>query len=80
MKEEDIKESAARFRAENGNNTITQKDMIIYIMERLDMLPCSSNRSSISKLCERTKWLKFYLAAGFTIVFAVIAYLHNLGI
>ena len=45
-----IKEAVTHFKNENGNEKFTQKEMLMYIVQRLDNLPCAAHIEAIGNI------------------------------
>ena len=76
-----ITETIKKFKEENGNNTFTQKDLLMYIVQRIDNLPCADHIKSIGEIKGDVKTIYSTLkswrwTAGIlmTIILAVIGF------
>ena len=45
-----MKEEIENFKSKNGNNTYTTKDLLMYIVQRVDSLPCEEHLNKISNV------------------------------
>ena len=43
----EIKDTIEEFKMRNGNATFTQKDLLMYLVERVDNLPCMEHMGDI---------------------------------
>lgn len=68
IKDKIIKETADKFRKENGNNNIDSNDLLIYIMTKVDTLPCSSHLASISVVETRLKMMMWGVGIGLSVI------------
>lgn len=64
----DIKEVIKQFKEENGNDTFTNKDFLIYLVQRVDNLPCDSQISKISKMDGKLRMLLWGFPIGLSII------------
>lgn len=77
MKDKIIKETAEKFRKENGNNKIDNNDLLIYIMTKIDNLPCEPHVKIIQDTKSQLKILKLMIPIMLSLIFGLIFYLHN---
>jgi len=47
---EKIRKAVEDFKNENGNNIYSQKDLLMYIVKRIDNLPCNEHMRVIYKM------------------------------
>ena len=70
---EDIKEIAEKYKNENGNKTITNKDLLFYIISRLDGIEkrCNESDKEVATLKSQLKilWLFVPVIAGVILKF-----------
>jgi len=52
---ERIRKAIDEFKTENGNENFTQKEMLMYIVNRIDNLPCEKHVGLISEAHENSK-------------------------
>ena len=74
MKHTDIKNAKEKFNKENGNKNISQKDMIIYIMEKLDKLPCEAHSAVFMSTKGKVDALCWAIGIGFPILASLVVY------
>jgi len=48
---EKIKKAVDEFKSENGNEKYTQKELLMYIIKRLDKLPCEEHVTLLLTKC-----------------------------
>ena len=77
MNEKEIKKVAEKFRADNGNKRIPDNDLLIYIMTKVDNLPCNTHIEKISYCASTIKQLKWIVGLLFSAIFALIFYLNS---
>jgi len=77
VKEHDIREVVKNFKKENGNTKISTSDMIIYLVERLDKLPCETHMNTIAELKGKLNLLIPILLAMFGFVIGLIYFLNG---
>ena len=75
MKDKLIKETADKFRAENGNSNIDNNDLLIYIMTKIDALPCSEHLSDILSSKTWITVLKWYIPISTAIMLSLFGYI-----
>lgn len=77
VKEEHVREIANKFRSDNGNKHINNSDMLIYIMEKVDNLPCVDHMSTIDEVkakVESWTWIGGILITVFlTLLFFILS-------
>ena len=69
---EKIKKAVEEFNMQNGNNEVRQKDLLIYIMTKIDNLPCDKVANKVTK---NSTWLaifKWYIPISISIILALI--------
>jgi len=52
-----IKAGIEKFKSENGNSNFTQKEILMYIVSRLDNLPCDQHLETMGRLQTDIKML-----------------------
>jgi len=67
-----IKQAVNNFRQQNGNENFTNKEMLMYIVQRLDNLPCNEHMTLIQELRGITKTWKWTAGILLTIIIAMI--------
>lgn len=68
MKDKLIKDTAERFKEENGNSKIDNNDLLIYIMTRIDSLPCKPHLKTITKIDTRQKMTMWLVGIGLSVI------------
>ena len=68
IKDKIIKETAEKFRKENGNNKIADNDLLIYIMTKIDTLPCANHLASITTVETRQKMMMWGIGIGLSVI------------
>ena len=68
IKDKIIKETAENFRKENGNNKIADNDLLIYIMTKIDTLPCTNHLASITTVETRQKMMMWGIGIGLSVI------------
>ena len=73
---ERIKEGIEKFKAENGNSHFKESELLMYIVHRLDNLPCTEHLERISDVCNEVKswkWIAGILVSiTFTAIFGIL--------
>jgi len=72
---EKIKREAEKFREENGNSEIQADDMLFYIVNRIDALPCEPHMALMSELSGKLKVLLPITLAGFAALSGLMYFL-----
>ena len=70
----DIRKAVEEFKKENGNETFQTKDLVIYLVKRMDNLPCGAHVSRIAGLEARIKtwtWISGILITLFLIIISL---------
>ena len=68
IKDKLIKETAENFRKENGNEHIENNDLLIYIMTKIDNLPCKPHLETITKIDTRQKMTMWAIGIGLSLL------------
>lgn len=74
-----MKEEIDEFRKRNGNNNFTQKEMIMYLITKIDKVDDRLTNGA-GKISENRTWIRGVikvLCVGFPILCAVLAYLFT---
>jgi len=74
---EHIKKMVERFKQENGNRDYTQKELIIYLVKRIDDLPCMEHMSKIQENSTRGKFIMWFLGIETSIILALFILIFN---
>ena len=69
-----IKETVKKFKEKNGNNTFTQKDLLMYIVQRIDNLPCVEHMSLIQETKAILKTWTWVAGVLITVMLAVVGF------
>jgi len=70
---EEIKQAVSAFKEKNGNDSFSNKDLLMYIVHRLDKLPCVAHVTMIASNRIRTKILLWAYPIGVAILGLIIA-------
>lgn len=70
IKHEEIVETARQFKETNGNSNVSNKDMLIYLMHKVDDL--SQTYSNKGTLCEKRFATKSMLISMFTFLLGLL--------
>lgn len=71
----DIRKAVEEFKKENGNETFQTKDLVIYLVKRMDNLPCEAHVSRIAGLEARIKtwtWVAGILITLFLVITSLV--------
>ena len=71
----EITEKGDYYRKKNGNDKILTDDMLFYIIDRIDNLPCMEHLCTISELSGVIKVIVPVMLAGFASIIGLIYYL-----
>lgn len=77
IKDKIIKETAKKFRKENGNKEIPNNDLLIYIMTKIDSLPCEPHIKIMQDTKSQLKILKLMIPIILSVIFGLIYFLHS---
>ena len=77
VKLEEIKKVADNFRSENGNHKINTDDMLFYIVNRIDYLPCGVHVALIAELTGKIKIMLPLMMVGFTTILGLMYFLYG---
>jgi len=84
-----LKETVEAFKRENGNNDFTQKDMVIYLVQKVDKIhdkiengseKIGSNRQKICANQTAIKYHHWIIGGICAVLFSVIGYLIKFGV
>ena len=67
-----ITKAIEQFKEENGNNNFTNKDLLIYLVKRIDDLPCEQHNVSIAKAITTLKNWKWFAGVLISLNFSII--------
>ena len=70
-----MQEAINRFNNQNGDSNFSNKDMLKYIIYRIDSLPCDKHITLMAKTEARTKMLLFFIPTSLTVIGILIAVL-----
>lgn len=70
---EHIKKAINDFKTENGNDTFTQKDLLMYLVKRIDDLPCVAHMGEIKEVKTLVKQWRWFAGILLTIVLSIVA-------
>jgi hypothetical protein len=76
---ENIKKAVSEFKKTNGNHDYTQKELIMYIIKRIDDLPCIEHVSRIQDNDTRGKILLWINGVEITMIISLILLIINIG-
>ena len=83
MVKKDMEEEIKKFKQENGNNNFTQKDLLMYIVRRIDDLPCEEHlqlvlekSGDIKEIKAQIKQWKWTAGILLTLILTLIGVLH----
>ena len=66
---------ASAFKASNGNMHIKNNDILIYIMERIDSLPCAVQGRDIVRALSWVSIFKFFIPISVTVICILLGYI-----
>ena len=75
--EKTIRETAKRFKDDNGNHEIPDNDILIYIMTKIDNLPCEPHGKIMQDTKSQLKILKYFMPLFFSFIIGLIIFLHS---
>jgi len=70
-----MQEAISQFKNKNGDNNFSSKDMLKYIIYRIDDLPCKAHITMMTKTEARTKFIMWFIPASITVIGILIAVL-----
>ena len=69
---EKIRQGIEKFKEENGNVHFKESELLMYIVHRLDSLPCDNHLEKISDVCNEVKSWKWIAGVLVSITFSTI--------
>lgn len=66
--DKNIKKVAEEFRKKNGNERINNTDLLIYIMSKVDNLPCVPHVEKIARVETRQKMTMWGIGIGLSVI------------
>ena len=68
---EKIRKAVEEFKQENGNNNFTQKDLLMYVVKRIDDLPCENHMAKIAEACSDVKNI-YWILGGVIALYGIL--------
>ena len=68
---ERIRKAVEEFKYENGNDNFSQKDLLMYIVKRIDNLPCEKHVQQIANVDARVRILLWAVPIIITLMGAI---------
>jgi len=67
-----IKEAVEEFKKQNGNNNFKNSDLLMYIVHRLDRLPCKEHLGEIKEANATVRSWKWVAGILITITYSIL--------
>jgi len=64
--------AAEEFKKENGNEKISNSEMLMYIVKRIDELPCEKHIAKIEESISTIKMWKWFAGIVITITYSIL--------
>ena len=74
---ERIKKAVEEFKSENGNTAYTTKDLMMYLVHRIDNLPCVQHVETMQQNKVRTKMLMWIFGISIGIMMSCLLFLFT---